>query len=85
VDDPPGPTTPERELVTGELRTRVREAIDVLPVKQRVAMMLFALEDMGIAETAYAMGCSAGTVKAHLHRARHKLAADLSAYMEEDE
>jgi DNA-directed RNA polymerase specialized sigma24 family protein len=31
------------------------------------------------------MGCSAGTVKAHLHRARHKLAADLSAYMEEDE
>jgi DNA-directed RNA polymerase specialized sigma24 family protein len=39
---------------------------------------------MDLAETAEAMGCTVGTVKSHLHRARAKLATMLAPYLEEE-
>jgi len=53
--------------------SRVQEEICRLPGRQRAAIMLFELEALSVAETAEAMGCSAGTVKRHLHRARKTL------------
>ena len=47
-------------------------------------MTLFALEDMDLQSTAEAMGCQAGTVKSHLHRARQRLRELLSEYLNED-
>ena len=83
-DGPSPAPNPDRHLISDELQSHVRQAIDLLPVRQRVAISLFSLEDMDLAETARAMGCTVGTVKSHLHRARAKLATMLAPYLEEE-
>ena len=81
----PGPVpTPAEHLAAAELQGHVRRAVDSLPLKQRLAITLFALEDMDLAGTAQAIGCSVGAVKSHLHRARAKLADLLSEHLEEE-
>ncbi len=67
-----------------ELEEHLRRAIERLPLKQRLAITLFALEDMSLAETGEAIGCSVSAVKAHVHRARRKLTALLSEHLQED-
>lgn len=49
------------------------QALAVLSVKQRMAVVLHHLEGLSVAETAREMGVSPGTVKAHLHRGREAL------------
>jgi RNA polymerase sigma-70 factor (ECF subfamily) len=53
--------------------------IKKLPLRQREAFLMRYWEDMDVAETAAAMGCSEGSVKTHCSRATHALAAALSA------
>ena len=48
-----------------------------LPLRQREVVVLRVLEGFDTAETAEILGCRAGTVKAHLHRATLKLKHDL--------
>ncbi len=52
---------------------RVHEELRGLPTRQRAAIVLFEMEGLSVAETAQAMGCTSGTVKRHLHRARNAL------------
>ncbi len=54
-------------------RTRLREAVDELPARQRDVVILRVIEDRSTAETARILGCAEGTVKASLHAAMHKL------------
>lgn len=74
---------PVDDAMADELQTHVRRAIQKLPLKQRLAVTLFELDDMTLAQTADAAGCSVGAVKLHLHRARRKLAKTLAEYVEE--
>jgi RNA polymerase sigma factor (sigma-70 family) len=53
-------------------------AVASLPRAQRAAVALYYLEDRPVAEVAQLMGCSESTVRVHLHRARHRLAAALA-------
>ena len=80
-----GADRPDKPLAAAELRNHIRRAIDALPLKQRLAVTLFHLEDMPLADTAGAMGCSVGAVKSHLHRARESLALRLSSHLKEAE
>ncbi|MEJ2767814.1 RNA polymerase sigma factor [Mycetohabitans sp. B46] len=57
----------------------IDEAIQKLPARQREAFLMRYWEDMDVAETAAAMGCSEGSVKTHCSRATHALAAALKA------
>ncbi|PNS07538.1 RNA polymerase sigma factor [Solilutibacter silvestris] len=52
-------------------------AIHKLPTRQREAFTLRVLEDLDVATTASVMGCSEGSVKTHLSRARDALRTHL--------
>jgi RNA polymerase sigma-70 factor (ECF subfamily) len=57
----------------------IDDEIQKLPTRQREAFLMRYWEDMDVAETAAAMGCSEGSVKTHCSRATHALAAALKA------
>lgn len=57
----------------------IDEEIQKLPARQREAFLMRYWEDMDVAETAAAMGCSEGSVKTHCSRATHALAVALKA------
>jgi RNA polymerase sigma-70 factor (ECF subfamily) len=59
--------------------TLIEEEIQKLPARQREAFVMRYWEDMDVAETAAAMGCSEGSVKTHCSRATHTLAQALKA------
>ncbi len=47
--------------------------LDSLPRQQRLAVALFYVEGMSVADVAAAMGLAEGSVKSHLHDARRRL------------
>lgn len=59
------------------VKVSVRDALDVLAPRQRVAVVLRYLGDLQVSEVAKAMGCSEGTAKATLHTALAKLRTHL--------
>ena len=77
-DLPTSGDLPHQSSEAAECRRRVNQALNRLPPRQRLALTLFGLDDMDLRQTAHAMGCSTGAVKAHLHRARRKMAAQLT-------
>jgi RNA polymerase sigma factor (sigma-70 family) len=57
----------------------IDEEVKKLPARQREAFLMRYWEDMDVAETAAAMGCSEGSVKTHCSRATQALAQSLKA------
>jgi RNA polymerase sigma-70 factor (ECF subfamily) len=70
---------PDGELEQSQLLGIIEKELEKLPPRQREAFLMRYWEDMDIAETAAAMGCSEGSVKTHCSRATHTLAAALKA------
>lgn len=78
-EDAGGVRTPESLLLQAQTLNLIDDEIKKLPARQREAFIMRYLEDMDVAETAEAMGCSEGSVKTHCSRATHTLASALSA------
>lgn len=74
ADDAPDP---QRSHENREAWTRICAALRSLPERQREAFTLRVLEELDVAETAQVMGCSEGSVKTHLSRARSALQKQL--------
>lgn len=74
-----GLETPHVALERTQTLAVIEGEVSRLPPRQREAFLMRYWEDMGIAETAMAMGCSEGSVKTHCSRATHTLAAALKA------
>jgi RNA polymerase sigma-70 factor (ECF subfamily) len=70
----------EREIGT-ELEQAIQEAMLKLSKKEAKAISLFGLEGLSHQEVADIMGCSAGTVRWHVFRARRKLSVLLKDYL----
>ena len=75
LDDEPHDTSgiPERQVSDFETARHVRDCVSDLPERQREVVMLRIFEDLSVKETAAAMGCREGTVKALLHKATNNL------------
>jgi len=65
----------ERAQTLREIEVEIQQ----LPARQREAFLMRYWEEMDVAETAAAMGCSQGSVKTHCSRAVHALAQALKA------
>lgn len=65
---------PEQALQQQQLMNVIEQGLQQLPLRQRQAFLLRYWEEMDVAETAAAMGCSPGSVKTHCSRATHALA-----------
>ncbi|MDP9109762.1 MAG: RNA polymerase sigma factor [Pseudomonadota bacterium] len=57
----------------------IDQEVQKLPTRQREAFLMRYWQDLDVAETAAAMGCSEGSVKTHCSRATHALAQALKA------
>lgn len=71
---------PSRSNDSREAWARISQALRSLPARQREAFTLRILEELDVAETARVMGCSEGSVKTHLSRARDALQKQLEEF-----
>jgi len=69
----PSRRDPERVAEVREQRESLGRAIDSLPNSHRVVVILYYLENLSVADIAYALDVPEGTVKSRLYYAREKL------------
>ena len=70
---------PQGQAERAQTLQSIEAEIQVLPARQREAFLMRYWEDMDVAETASAMGCSQGSVKTHCSRAVAALSKALRA------
>jgi RNA polymerase sigma-70 factor (ECF subfamily) len=63
----------DRIVERQEEHSALRELLDELPERQREALVLRFFEELSVEETAAAMQCAGGTVKATVHQALRSL------------
>ena len=90
ADDVPLPETfvdwsvlPEKELLSGESKNAIENAIKKLPESLRMVFILRDVEDLSIKETAEILNLTEVNVKTRLLRARMALREQLSSYYAE--
>ena len=69
----------EDNLRRAQILREIEKEILELPARQREAFLMRYWEEMDVAETAAAMGCSEGSVKTHCSRAVQALSVALKA------
>ncbi len=74
--------TPDAETLQTELQAAVDEAINALPEKQRMAIILRRYENMPYEEIADVLNTSVSAIKSHIFRARTELRVTLSQHLE---
>ncbi|HEY3282870.1 MAG TPA: sigma-70 family RNA polymerase sigma factor [Armatimonadota bacterium] len=77
--------SPEAALVSGCLRDVVRQALQVLPEEQRVAVLLREAEGCSYREVGEVLGCSEGNARVITCRARQALRSTLLPRLREEE
>ena len=70
--DDPSPGV-EQQVARSDAARQVRNMLADLPERQREVVLLRVFEDLSVRDTARAMGCREGTVKALLHKATSRL------------
>ena len=71
---------PERQLLSRQLRTAIERAERSLSPQQKVIFRLRHYENLSLEEIARHLGLRAGTARAHLFRAVHKIRKELEGW-----
>jgi RNA polymerase sigma-70 factor, ECF subfamily len=74
-----GTESAENAVSRQQILAEIEKEIQCLPVRQREAFLMRYWEELDVAETAAAMGCTEGSVKTHCSRAIAKLSSTLKA------
>lgn len=70
--------SPDEDASMSWRHEELRDAVEKLPIKQRIAVTLYYFQDKSYEEIAAIMGMPLNTLKSHLHRAKASLAQILS-------
>jgi RNA polymerase sigma-70 factor (ECF subfamily) len=70
-------SNPTEQAMKAEQAERVRQAIELLPPKQRATLVLAYYQQLSYPDVAEVLGCSVGTVKTQMFRALKTLANKL--------
>ena len=65
---------PSQKAIVAEQKEQVRQAIEMLPARQRATLVLAYYQQLSYPEVAQVLGCSVGTVKTQMYRALKSLA-----------
>lgn len=81
--DPPDPqaVAPGQAMADEELAARVRDAVQQLPDRQRMAILLNKFEGLDYSQVAEQLGLTVPATKSLLHRARMALKERLEGYL----
>lgn len=75
---------PSRRVERKELRQAVTQAVDSLPSKQKIVVILYEFEGLKHSEIASILECSVGTVRSRLYYARQRLRELLTPYIRQE-
>lgn len=75
-------TTPEEALLAQEKSAQIERSLLLLPIQQRVALVMRDIEGMSYEEIAASMAVSLGTVKSRIARGREFLKRNLNGALE---
>jgi len=78
-----GSGDPVRRLVSEEMGRSLQEALAQLPEKQRIALIMFTIEQMPQKQVAETLNCSVEAVKWHVFQGRKRLKEILKEYLAE--
>jgi RNA polymerase sigma-70 factor (ECF subfamily) len=76
-----GSDNPAHTLESKEMGAKLQEALMQLPEKQRLAIVMFTIEEMPQKEVAEALQCSVEAVKWHVFQGRKKLKEILKEHL----
>src|SRR5687767_5037815 len=76
-----GPDDPVRRLESQEMGQRLKKALEQLPEKQRLAIIMFTIDEMPQKDVAEALQCSVEAVKWHVFQGRKKLKEMLKEHL----
>lgn len=74
---------PEKQILDKEKKETVRQAVNKLPSRLYIVVLLFYMEEQSVAQIATILKIPAGTVKSRLYQARKLLKKELEDVLDE--
>ena len=72
----------EREAISHQIHDAIERAVETLSAQQKVIFRLRHYEQLPLEEIALSLGLRAGTVRAHLFRAIHRVRRELAGWLD---
>jgi len=81
----PRPENADHVVYRKEIKETIFKALECLPEKERVSIILCKYEELPYEEVADVLGCTVGAVKTYVYRGRMKLIDKLKPYLKGEE